>query len=55
MQELIILIEIAWVFKNKLQCIAPNAKKKKNALIVNILIHNNSEYLCQLIEDCSED
>lgn len=30
-------------------------QEKKNALIVNILIHNNSEYLCQLIEDCSED
>lgn len=29
-------------------------QEKKNALIV-ILIHNNSEYLCQLIEDCSED
>lgn len=41
--------------KNKLQCMAPNAKiKNKNALIV-ILVHNNSEYLCQLIEDHSEN
>lgn len=41
--------------KNKLQCMAPNAKiKNKNAFIV-MLVHNNSEYLCQLIKDHSED